>query len=137
MAKRRVTASPEKENKAVVRQYFKYIMSGKPKEAIVLFAPGARHHNPYLPPGMEAVLSSMAEAQRGDTTLPSDGVFKIADAIAEGNSVVVYTTLVSASDKSKGMRQVHIFKLKGGKIAEYWDVTQAAPEGAPNAPNMW
>ncbi|HUI01660.1 MAG TPA: nuclear transport factor 2 family protein [Nitrososphaerales archaeon] len=135
MAKRR--PAPADKNKAAVRRYFRLVMAGKPKDAIVLFAKGARHHNPYLPAGIDALLASIAEVQAGDSTTPTDAVFKVGRLIADGDNVAAYTTLVSASDPSSGMRQVHIFRFRGGRIAEYWDVTQTAPEGAPNTPNMW
>jgi predicted SnoaL-like aldol condensation-catalyzing enzyme len=135
-AARKVSA--EERNKAVVRRYFKLLMTGRPGEARALFTPDARHHNPYLPQGMDALLNSIGQVQRGpDPTMPTDGVFTVDAAIADRNRVAVYTTFVSASNKARGMRQVHIFKFKGAKVAEYWDVTQTAPEGAPNAPNMW
>jgi predicted SnoaL-like aldol condensation-catalyzing enzyme len=69
--------------------------------------------------------------------MPGDGAFSIKHVLVDGDLVAVHTTLQSQSNKSVGFRQVHLFRFEGEKIAEYWDVTQLAPAGVPNASNMF
>jgi predicted SnoaL-like aldol condensation-catalyzing enzyme len=37
--------------------------------------------------------------------------------------VAVHTQIASSSPKLHGMRQIHLFRFKGDKISEYWDIT--------------
>jgi len=87
---------------------------------------------------MKALLKSMAEVQQGsDPDMPSDPVFKVKQVIAERDMVVIHTTLQSRSNKTMGFRQVHMFRFKGDKVIEYWDVTQDVPKKAKYPKNMF
>ena len=126
----------EQKEKETALRFFSLLSPEKLKEARELFAPDCRHHNPYEAPGMDALLEAIRQAQqRAD--MPKDGVFAIEHVLADGDFVAVHTTLRSRSNESFGMRQVHLFRFAGNKIAEYWDVTQMAPTGVPNASNMF
>lgn len=125
----------EKE-KDIALKFFELIGQGKMKEASNLFSPKCVTHNPYLPNGMDVLLESMAQV-RSSKEMPSDGDFQIKHVIAEGDLVAVHTTLQSKSDRTKGLRQVHLFRFGGDKIVEYWDVTQMAPENSPNTIRMF
>jgi predicted SnoaL-like aldol condensation-catalyzing enzyme len=59
--------------------------------------------------------------------------------IEDGDFVAVYTQLLGTkSDPSKGgLRQVHLFRFDGDKIAEYWDVTQTILPSIPNPANAF
>jgi predicted SnoaL-like aldol condensation-catalyzing enzyme len=128
----------EKKEKKVAREFFKFIMDGRPTDARYLFTRDCRHHNPYLRDGIDALLESIANVQKGESSdMPTDASFQIKYVIADGNVVAVYTTLESKSDKSKGMRQVHLFRFRGDRVSEYWDVTQMVPEKAPYPEKMY
>jgi predicted SnoaL-like aldol condensation-catalyzing enzyme len=132
-----VSAKDEKREKDVALEFFKFVTAGKPKEARHLFAPKCLHHNPYLPEGMDALLESMAKVQEGSQMAPSDVQFLIKHVLTDGNLVAVHTTLKSKSDALKGLRQIHLFRFRGDKIVEYWDVTQVAPADAPFVSRMY
>jgi predicted SnoaL-like aldol condensation-catalyzing enzyme len=86
---------------------------------------------------MDALLDSMSKVQQSGQMGPSDIRFHIKHVLADGNLVAVHTTLESKSDASKGLRQVHLFRFRGDKIAEYWDVTQVAPADAHYVDRMY
>ena len=71
----------------------------------------------------------------------SDGIIKGSKAdfkltirlvLADGDLVAVHTQLASSNPSEGGLRQVHLFRFRGDKIVEYWDITQVVPENAPN-----
>jgi predicted SnoaL-like aldol condensation-catalyzing enzyme len=132
------TIGTEKEKK-IALSFFSLIAPPEgPMAALRIFDPKCRHHNPYCAPGMKALLKSMAQVQEGSNSeMPTDPIFQIKRAIAERHMVVVYTTLQSKSKRSEGFRQVQMFRFKGDKVIEYWDVTQVAPKDAKYAKNMF
>ena len=136
MAEGKVSPAQEQKEKETALKFFSLLSPEKLKEARLLFTPDCRHHNPYEPPGMDALLEAIRQAQQR-TDMPRDGVFEIKHALVDADMVAVYTTLRSRSDQARGMRQVHLFRFEGDRIAEYWDVTQTAPAGVPDAANMF
>ncbi len=125
--------SPEEKRKEIALSFFRLIGSPKgPMAALTIFDPKCSHHNPYCAPGMKALLTEMAEVQKNPqaTDMPSDPIFEIKRAVADGDMVAIHTTLRSKSDETKGYRQVHMFRFKGDKVVEYWDVTQMMPKEA-------
>src|SRR5512136_2757189 len=136
MAKTDSTSTKERSEKEVALKFFELISAGKPSDARSLFATECVHHNPYLPAGMDALLESIAQVQKGGELsfdMSENMRLEIKHVMAEGNLVAVHTTVQSTSDKSKGLRQIHLFRFSADKIVEYWDVTQMAPENSPNA----
>ncbi len=138
-AKTTRTAREKREVKAVM-EFFKLEGAGRPKDARPLFSSDCVHHNPYLSDGIEALLESIAAVQGPEAAssgMTQDMRLETKHVLVEGNLVAVHTTVQSASDRSKGFRQIHLFLFDDEKIAEYWDVTQTAPEGSPNAYRMF
>jgi predicted SnoaL-like aldol condensation-catalyzing enzyme len=129
-------ANQEEKEKEVALKFFSLLSPEKLGEARKLFTVNCRHHNPYMAEGMDALLEGIQQAQKGDD-MPKDGIFSIRHVLVDGDLVAVHTTLQSQSNKSFGFRQIHLFRFEGEKVAEYWDVTQSAPAGVPNAFNMF
>jgi predicted SnoaL-like aldol condensation-catalyzing enzyme len=118
-----------KREKETALRFFELVSGGKPRDARSLFSPECEHHNPYLPAGMDALLDSIAQVQEGDSPgMPGDAGLDVKHVLAEGDLVAVHINVQSKSDRSKGLRQIHLFRFVGDKIVEYWDVTQLAPE---------
>ena len=133
------TATEQKEVKAALR-FFELVAAGKPKDAKDLFTTDCVTHNPYLGGGIAVLLDSIAAVQGPEASssgMTSDMRMETKHVLADGDLVAVHTNIQSSSDKSKGFRQMHLFRFEGGKIAEYWDVTQVAPENSPNASRMF
>jgi len=137
MSKTPISAKDEKKEKDIALEFFKFVTAGKPKEARHLFAPKCVHHNPFTPEGMDALLDSMAKVQQSSQMARSDTQFLIKHVLTDGNLVAVHTILESKSDATKGLRQIHLFRFRGDKIIEYWDVTQVAPANAPYIQRMY
>ena len=87
---------------------------------------------------MEALTDAMIAVQKqggGGIVKGSTADFRLSirQVLAEGEFVAVHTTLSSSNPSAGGLRQIHLFRFKGDKIVEYWDITQFIPEGVPNA----
>jgi predicted SnoaL-like aldol condensation-catalyzing enzyme len=132
----KMDSNQEEKEKEVALKFFSLLSPEKLGEARKLFTLNCRHHNPYLADGIDALLEGIRHAQKGDD-IPKDGAFSIRHVLVDGDLVAVHTTLQSQSNKSFGIRQIHLFRFEGDKVAEYWDVTQSAPAGVPSASNMF
>ena len=114
------------------------IAVGKPKEGLRFFTPDCKTHNPYVIGGMDALLDAMIAVQKkgavgiikGST---ADFKLQIRHVIADKDLVAVHTQLSSPNPSNGGLRQVHLFRFSGDKIAEYWDITQQVVQDVPNA----
>jgi predicted SnoaL-like aldol condensation-catalyzing enzyme len=119
-------------------KFLSFIAAGKPKDGLVFFTPDCITHNPYTAGDMDALTDAMIAVQKqgsGGIVKGSTADFKLSirQVLAEGDLVAVHTTLSSSNPSAGGLRQIHLFRFKGDKIVEYWDITQFIPEGAPNA----
>ncbi|MEB0226642.1 MULTISPECIES: nuclear transport factor 2 family protein [unclassified Pseudomonas] len=79
------------------------------------FAPDYIQHNPSIPNGPAAIKELISK-------LPKDFSYQPGMAVAEGDFVMVHGRLLGWGPKP--MVVVDIFRLKGGKVAEHWDVLQ-------------
>ena len=71
-----------------------------------------------------------------DLSMQSSNIeFKVQQILADGDFVAAYTTMLNNKSKPSegGLRQIHLFRFKGEKIVEYWDVTQQVLPNMPNA----
>ncbi len=61
--------------------------------------------------------------------------FKVRQILADGDFVAVYTNMLNNKSKPSegGLRQIHLFRFKDGKIVGYWDVTQMIMLNMSNA----
>jgi predicted SnoaL-like aldol condensation-catalyzing enzyme len=127
-----------KTRKKICVEVLSLIGSGKPKEALRFFDPECKTHNPYILGGVNELTDAMIKVQEQASEgilkgSKADYKFTINQVLAEGEIVVVYTQIASSNPIEGGLRQVHIFRFRGEKIVEYWDITQNIPENAPNA----
>lgn len=129
---------PNKMRKDIAIEFLNLIASGRPKDGLLFFDPECETHNPYIAGGMNELIDAMIAVQKQG----SEGIFKgskadfkliIRQVIADGDVVAVHTQLESSKPSDGGLRQVHLFRFRGDKIVEYWDITQVVPENAPNA----
>jgi predicted SnoaL-like aldol condensation-catalyzing enzyme len=125
--------------KEIVNQFFQLVSQGRMKEGLRFFTPDAKQHNPYLHGGMDVLLESMASAfKEGSANYPEPD-FKLVNMVADGDVVIVQTQLLGNRSKPEqgGLRQAHIFRFKGDKIAEYCDITQTITPDMPNPKNAF
>ncbi len=135
-----ISTSQEKKEKKIALSFFSLIAPPEgPMAALRIFDPKCRHHNPYSAPGMKALFREMAKVQQDmeANEMPRDPVFQIKHVLVDGKMVVIHTTLQSKSKRTRGFRQIHMFRFKRDKVVEYWDVTQSVPKEAKYPKNMF
>jgi predicted SnoaL-like aldol condensation-catalyzing enzyme len=79
------------------------------------FAPDYVQHNPSIPNGPAAIKDLIPK-------LSKDFSYQPGMAVAEGDLVIVHGRYVGWGPKP--MVAVDMFRLKGGKVVEHWDVMQ-------------
>ena len=123
------------DHKATVNEYFRLVAQGRFEEGLRFFAPDCRAHNPYVRGDMRALTAAMAAAnEEGASTYP-EPAFTVEHVLADGDLVAAHTQLLGSRTRpgDGGLRQVHLFRFEGGRIVEYWDITQMVQRDMPNA----
>jgi len=123
----------EKENKSIVLEYLKLVAMGKFEEGLRFFSTDCKTHNPFIKGDMRAIVDAQIAASKG---MPAQNAeFSVKSVISGGDMVAAHTEMLF--DKSNlsegGLRQVHLFRFKGDKIVEYWDITQMITKDMPNS----
>jgi predicted SnoaL-like aldol condensation-catalyzing enzyme len=123
------------EHKKIVEEYFKLVGSGKFKEGLRFFAPNCKTHNPFTSGTMEKLVDAQIAASKGLNTQNMEPGFFVRNILVDGDLVAAHTEFLNSKFKPSdgGLRQVHLFRFKGDKIIEYWDITQQIMPNMPNA----
>jgi predicted SnoaL-like aldol condensation-catalyzing enzyme len=123
-----------KRHKEIVTDFFRFIAEGRPKEGLKFCSTDCVQHNPYTQGGMNELFDGMLDAMKNMPNEFPDPELKVRQVLDDGDFAAAYTQLLSRrDDPSKGgLRQVHLFRFKGDKIVEYWDVTQVISPDMPN-----
>jgi predicted SnoaL-like aldol condensation-catalyzing enzyme len=94
--------------------------------------PGYIQHNPYAETGRDAAIKFLEPFIANNPNMQ----FKILRIIADGDLVAVHAHgQMSASDP--GNVVVDIFRVKGCKVMEHWDVLQQVPAKSANLNGMF
>jgi predicted SnoaL-like aldol condensation-catalyzing enzyme len=125
----------EIEYKNIAKEYFKLISAGEYKEGLRFFASDCKTHNPFVAGSIETLTDAMIAASKDIGAQSKEPSFAVRNVLADGDLVAVHTELLNSKSKpgEGGLRQVHLFRFKGDKIVEYWDVTQQILPNMPNA----
>ena len=118
--------------KEVALEFLRLAREGERAAAERLVMPAARHHNPYFPAGMPALLDAIEAAAKTAPARTAD----VKRVIADGEFVVVHSH-VRQQPGTPGAAVVHIFRFDGDRIAEMWDIGQPVPAENPNADGMF
>jgi predicted SnoaL-like aldol condensation-catalyzing enzyme len=95
-------------------------------------APDFRHHNPHVAADAATLKAAMKEnAARFPQT-----VFEVQRALAEGPLVAVHSRVL-LGEQGPELAVVHILRFDGDRIAEMWDIAQAAPVPMANRDGMF
>ena len=78
-----INSVEEEKEKEMALKVFSMLSPEKLAEARALFLADCRHHNPYIAPGMDALLEEIKQAQNRDD-MPKDGIFSIKHVLADG-----------------------------------------------------
>ena len=92
-------------------------------------------HNPFISGSIEGLVDAMIAASEDIGVQNMEPGFAVKHVLADGDFVAVHTELLNSKSKpgEGGLRQVHLFRFKGDKIVEYWDITQQVSPDMPNA----
>lgn len=125
----------ETDRKNIVIEYFKLVSLGKFKEGLHFFAPNCKTHNPFISGSIENINDAMIAASKDMGAQSTEPAFAVKHVIADGDFVVAHTEFLNSKSKPSegGLRQAHLFRFKGDKIVEYWDITQQVLVTMPNA----
>lgn len=125
----------EQEHKNIAQSFFKLVSEGKFKEGLQYFTPNCITHNPYISGTMSNLVDAMVEANKQGMTEFPKAAFSVRQVLADGDYVAVHTQLLNngADPVEGGLRQVHLLRFEGEKIAEYWDISQEILPTMPNA----
>ncbi len=88
------------------------------------FSPDYVQHNPVIPNGSGAIATLIP-------TLKKDLSYEIGMVVAEGDLVMVHGRYVGWGPKP--LVAVDIFKVRGGRVVEHWDVMQEEVPAAATA----
>lgn len=88
------------------------------------FSPNYVQHNPVIPDGSGAIAALIP-------TLKKDLSYEIGMVVAEGDLVMVHGRYVGWGPKP--LVAVDIFKVRGGRVVEHWDVMQEEVPAAATA----
>jgi predicted SnoaL-like aldol condensation-catalyzing enzyme len=95
-------------------------------------APDFRHHNPHF----AADVATLKTAMKENAVRFPNMVYEVQRAIAEGPLVAVHARVVMEKGGME-LATVHILRFEDGRIAEMWDIAQAAPVPMANRDGMF
>jgi predicted SnoaL-like aldol condensation-catalyzing enzyme len=113
--------------KDIARAFLRRAATGKVREAYELVDPDFRHHNPYFRGDADSLRKGMEEAH---AKFPRTAI-EIQRAVEEGNLVAVHSK-VRHQPAGRDIAVVHIFRFKGTRIVELWDIAVEIPKDSPN-----
>ena len=103
--------------------------SGDVENAYARFiAPDFIHHNPYFKGDRESLKSAMIEAH---ATSPNK-LIDVKRVFEDGDFVITHSLVVRGNPADPDVAVVHIFKFRGDKVVELWDLGQLVSADSPN-----
>ncbi|WP_075791645.1 nuclear transport factor 2 family protein [Massilia putida] len=119
--------------KETATDFLRLTARGQVDEAFARYtAPGFRHHNPHVGADADTLRAAMKENAGRFPHM----VFEVQRAIAEGPLVAVHSRAVM-EEGGMELAIVHILRFEEGRIAEMWDIAQAAPVPMANRDGMF
>lgn len=113
-------------NKEIAIAFLKSAGLGKVQEAFDNFiASDFIHHNQYFKGDREALKDAMKEAHE---VSPNRSI-EIKYCYSDGNTVITHSHVVKSDME---IAVIHVFKFKGNRIVELWDLGQVIQKESPN-----
>ncbi len=115
--------------KEAAASFLRLAGGGKVREAYEKFvAPEFKHHNQYFKGDRESLMKAMEEAHQKS---PNKAI-EVKHTYQDGD-IVITQSLVSRLDLAQpSIAVVHVFRFKGQRIVELWDVGQPVLKESPN-----
>ncbi|HVJ23663.1 MAG TPA: nuclear transport factor 2 family protein [Burkholderiales bacterium] len=114
--------------KQIARTFLRLAATGKVSAAYERFVGrGFVHHNPFFPADADSLRKGMeaAAARFPRTTIETQRVLE------NGNLVAVHSR-VRHQPKGADIAVVHLFRFRGARIVELWDIAMEVPKRSPN-----
>jgi predicted SnoaL-like aldol condensation-catalyzing enzyme len=90
-------------------------------------APNFRHHNPFFRGDAASLMAAMEQ----NAAASPGKVLDVRHALQEGDRVAVFSSIRQKPSDARAA-VVHLFRFEGNRIAELWDIGQAAPSNPVN-----
>jgi predicted SnoaL-like aldol condensation-catalyzing enzyme len=91
-------------------------------------APDFKHHNSYFKGDRASLLAAMAAAHEASPNASID----VKHVYEDGDTVVTHSLVLGRDPARAPLSVVHIFRFKGDRVVELWDVAQEIPKDSPN-----
>ena len=109
--------------------FLKMASSGKVDDAYAKFiAPEFIHHNAYFKGDRESLKKAMAAAH---ATSPNK-LIDVKQVFEDSDFVITHSLVVRGNPSDPNVAVVHIFRFKGDRVVELWDVGQLLSKDSPN-----
>jgi predicted SnoaL-like aldol condensation-catalyzing enzyme len=109
--------------------FLKLASAGNVEEAYARFiAPEFVHHNQYFKGDRESLKTAMAQAHEQSP----NRLFDVKRVFEDGDFVVTHSLVVRGNPSEPDVAVVHIFRFRGDKIVEGWDLGQLLSKDSPN-----
>ena len=119
--------------KEIAKLFLRLAATGKVSEAYERFVgAGFRHHNPYFRGDADSLRAGMEEAHARF----SQTSIEVQRALEEGSLIAVHSR-VKHEPAGRDIAVVHLFRFKGSRIVELWDIAVEAPAESPNEHGMF
>ncbi|MBO0887599.1 nuclear transport factor 2 family protein [Candidatus Bathyarchaeota archaeon] len=109
-------------------EFLQLIVAGRIDEAYSgRFDPQGKHHSRFFPTGLRELKRAMIE---NHAEFPTKQL-TVKNVLVDGDLVAVHSHILLRPGEP-GLATVHLFRFRGEKIVEMWDVGQALPLDSPN-----
>ena len=114
--------------KQIAKTFLRLAATGKVRAAYERFVgKGFVHHNAYFPGDADSLRKGMEQAA---AKFPRTSI-EIQRVLEEGNVVAVHSR-VRHQPKGQDIAVVHIFRFRGARVVELWDIGMGVPRRSPN-----
>ena len=115
--------------KQVAQEFLQMVVAGDIEQAYQKYVDmQGKHHNFFFPAGFPALQKAMIE----NHALFPDKQIEVKNVLADGDLVAVHSRLI-LKEGGEEMAVVHLFRFKGDRIVEMWDIGHSIPGDSPNA----
>jgi predicted SnoaL-like aldol condensation-catalyzing enzyme len=117
----------ELHRKDAAKRFLQMVVNGQIRGAYKKFVDMAgTHHNPFCKAGFAGLEKGMLE---NDKQFPNKKL-TILHSVGQGDLVAVHCKVELG--RGNGLATVHLFRFKGERIVELWDIAQPIPAKSPN-----
>lgn len=127
------TESIDRGRKQIAVEFLEMVGAGKIDDAYREYAePNGKHHNPFFAAGFTA----LREAMKANALQFPEMHLTVKNVIGDGDLVAIHSHVVLRPGEP-GLATIHLFRFKGNKIVEIWDIGQPVPADLTNQDGMF